>query len=481
MAFDAAIAARTPGTTARTPAARAWRPRELPPLLAPGPETLLFNAPQRLFDWVARFGSPLNLVWPAQLQANVDILRRAERRHGLPLTLFYAAKANKSQALVRAAVAAGIGVDVSSEHEFNAALRAGANPATLCATGPVKPAAYLRRLLDAGSLVAVDSLDELAELQALAWATPRTSAARVLLRCRPGAAAGSRFGLADDELAHAFRRLAGDGRHVQLEGLHAHLSGYSHVHRAEALAQMMAQAGAARALGLHPRLLDIGGGLPVRYVDPAVYESFLQTQGPQHYRHAKVPAAFYPYGGGIDAGHWLDLLLESPGQDGQPLGRALKSQDLALALEPGRSLVDQAGVSVFRIARVKAMPGGQHVLFVEGSSFSACETWFGSEFLVDPVLITPGRREPRTGGPVRAWVAGHSCLDDDVLTNRLLAFDTLPQPGDLLAWANTAGYQMDLLENEFHRHPMPRRLSVIGTAEGSLDVQPDDMALPPER
>ena len=481
MAFDAAIPSRASSTVTRPPAPQAWRPRELPPLLAPGPQALLFNQPQALFEWVARFGSPLNIVWPAQLQANVDTLRQAERRHGLSLTLFYAAKANKSQALVRAAVAAGIGVDVSSEHEFNAALRAGANPAALCATGPVKPAPYLRRLLDAGSLVAVDSLDELAELQALAWAAPPAGPARVLLRCRPGAAAGSRFGLADDELAHAFRRLAGDGRHVQLEGLHAHLSGYSHVHRVEALQQMMAHAAAARTLGLRPRLLDIGGGLPVRYVDPVAYEAFLQAQGPQHYRHGRVPASFYPYGGAMDAGHWLDLLLESPGPDGLPLARALKAQDLALALEPGRSLVDQAGLSVFRIARVKALPGGQHVLFVEGSSFSACETWFGSEFLVDPVLITPSRREPRTAGPVRAWVAGHSCLDDDVLTHRLLTFDTLPQPGDLLVWANTAGYQMDLLENEFHRHPMPRRLSVIGATQGSFDVQPDDMAMPPER
>ncbi|MDX7018620.1 Y4yA family PLP-dependent enzyme, partial [Klebsiella aerogenes] len=56
---------------------------------------------------------------------------------------------------------------------------------------------------------------------------------------------------------------------------------------------------------------------------------------------------------------------------------------------------------------------------------------------------------------------GHSCLDDDVITNRLIAFAHLPKPGDLLIFANTAGYQMDLLENQFHRHPLPTRLTAV--------------------
>ena len=459
---------------------RAWRPRELPPLLDPQQEALIHHAPQTLVDWVERHGSPLNVVWPDRLRANVRTLRSAERRHGLPLALYYGAKVNKSQALLRAALEAGIGVDVSSEHELQDALRAGADGRELCATGPAKPATFLRRLLAGGSLVAVDSLDELAQLQALAQAAAAAQPARVLLRCRPRPAAASRFGMADDELRHALRRLAcaprGPAGGVELEGFHAHLPGYSHVHRAEAIRDMAGHADAARRLGLAPRLIDIGGGLPVRYVDAAASEAFLQAQGPQHYRHGRVPAAFYPYGGRIDAGTWLDLLLESPCRDGQPVARYLNANGLQLALEPGRALADQAGLTVFRIARAKAMAGGTWVLFVEGSSFSACETWFGSEFLVDPVLISTGPTRParRAPQPVRAWIAGHSCLDEDVLTNRLVAFDTLPREGDLLVWANTAGYQMDLLENEFHRHPMPRRAAARALAGGGFELRPDD-------
>ncbi|AFL54987.1 diaminopimelate decarboxylase [Sinorhizobium fredii] len=75
--------------------------------------------------------------------------------------------------------------------------------------------------------------------------------------------------------------------------------------------------------------------------------------------------------------------------------------------------------------------------------------------------------------PVRAYLAGHSCLDEDVISNRWLTFPTAPRAGDLLVYANTGGYQMDLLENEFHRHPMPARFCVIEDAEGRPNLVPD--------
>jgi len=113
------------------------------------------------------------------------------------------------------------------------------------------------------------------------------------------------------------------------------------------------------------------------------------------------------------------------------------------------------------------------VIFVEGSSFSACETWFASEFLVDPILVSAHAGSEHAEPPVRAYIAGHSCLDEDVITNRLIQFQRRPKAGDLLVYANTAGYQMDMLENEFHRHPVPRRISVTYDAAGGMEVSPD--------
>ncbi|UMO87190.1 hypothetical protein HP572_17980 [Pectobacterium sp. PL64] len=151
----------------------------------------------------------------------------------------------------------------------------------------------------------------------------------------------------------------------------------------------------------------------------------------------------------------------------------LKQHDLILAIEPGRSLADQSAITVFRVTRTRRQPDGNHVVFVEGSSFSACETWFNSEFLIDPLHVFSVKKDTPPV-PGKAWIAGHSCLDDDVITNRLIHFRTVPQSGDLLIYANTAGYQMDLLENAFHRHPLPARLCAFKGKKGELIFSSDN-------
>ncbi|HEU4845995.1 MAG TPA: Y4yA family PLP-dependent enzyme [Burkholderiaceae bacterium] len=456
-------------------AARAWPPAVLPPLLDRAVADAVYGAPHTLLALVARYGSPLHLVWPHLLQQNVATFRDVLDSHGVPHQLFYGAKVNKSQALMRAAVQAGIGIDVSSIHEMADALRAGADPARLCATGPAKTAAFHAALLHQGALNAVDSPEEFAELERCVPAMPAaTSKARVLLRYRPHASGDSRFGMGGGALLACLQRLARQRDRFVFEGFHFHLGGYAWEPRAQAIRELDRYVEAARGLGLAPRYLDIGGGMPIRYVDGDACDRYLDAQGPDDYRHGTVPASFYPYGGRHGAAGWLAALLAAPGPGQHTIAAYLAASGMTLALEPGRSLVDQAAVSAFRITRVKQTAPGRHVVFVEGSSFSACETWFASEFLVDPVLVSAAPRPAAAPGtPVRAYIAGHSCLDDDVLTNRLIAFPHQPQAGDLLVFANTAGYQMDLLENEFHRHPLPRRIALTPNAHGGMDVSID--------
>lgn len=256
-------------------------------------------------------------------------------------------------------------------------------------------------------------------------------------------------------MAEALRRLNRDGASFAFEGFHFHLSGYGVASRVAAMEEISSLFEATSHLGSSPRLIDIGGGMPIRYVDPDAYESVLRGQRPEHYQNGRVPADFYPYGSALTTADWLTGFLQAPYRGGTIAGY-LRSTGPRLAIEPGRSLVDQAAIGLFRITRTKPLGEGRAVIFIEGSSFSACETWFASEFLVDPILLPATQRQLDRG--MRAFIAGHSCLDDDIVTHRLLEFGTAPQPGDLLIYANTAGYQMDLLENEFHRHPMPVRL-----------------------
>lgn len=451
--------------------AEVHHPTLLTPLLDPVIARFIQDHPQKILELLSQYGSPLNLVWPHALQLNTEALQAVLRKYNVRHAIFYGAKANKSQCLLGAAAESGIGVDVSSLHELHAARRAGTPGEHLCATGPAKTTVFHQALVDSGSLICVDSLEEFAHLKTLIGSQPNSAKARVLLRYRPQSCPTSRFGMGVHDLLECLQQLTQARAIFHFEGFHFHLGGYGYESRAQAFREVTPFVDAAQEMGITPTMIDIGGGLPIRYVDSGTYNNFLQNENKSsHYYNHRVPDSFYPYGSNLTASQWLALFLESDHSPDCSIANYLQSRNITLSLEPGRSLVDQAAISVFRITRTKKLSDNKTVIFVEGSSFSACETWFSSEYLVDPILIS-STELPHT--PTQAYIAGHSCLDDDVITYRLISFNTTPQAGDLLIYANTAGYQMDLLENEFHRHPLPRRLMATCCTEGQYAFSPD--------
>lgn len=447
-------------------------PERLTPYLDSEIEQFLFNSPQRLSWLVEQYGSPLNIVWPHTVSNNIAALRTVLQRHDMDCRLYYGAKVNKSPGLVQAAVNAGVGVDVSSLQELKDALRAGCDGTRLCATGPAKTREFLTELVYQRALIVLDSPEEFDEVLALAELLRVTTSVRVLLRYRPSFAQHSRFGMLADDVAICLETLSARQEALHLEGFHFHLGGYTPDTRVAALAEVLPLVERARAKGLQPAIMDIGGGLPIQYLPASRYQAYLAQQSEADYRHGQVPDSFYPYGGERSAADYIEAFL-SASIEGKRVADVLRLHGLILAIEPGRSLADQSAITVFRVTRTRRQPDGNHVVFVEGSSFNACETWFNSEFLIDPLHVFSVKKDTRPV-PGKAWIAGHSCLDDDVITNRLIHFRTVPQPGDLLIYANTAGYQMDLLENAFHRHPLPARLCAFKGKKGELIFSSDN-------
>lgn len=443
----------------------------LEPLLDPVIRTLATEQQSKLHDWVGSYGSPLNMVFPHTIGINHARLAGVLDAHAVKSKIFYAAKVNKSHSLVAEAVQCGLGVDVSSRFELRDALDAGCAGGDICASGPAKGDTFHHELIAVNALISIDSAEELEDLLALLTDELSGTKARILLRFRPASNKHSRFGIPHEQLHACLQVVAQNTDRLAFEGFHFHLGGYRADNRVEALIELSDWIMVAREYGLRVEMLDIGGGLPIRYLDAGTYADFIDVQTSSHYRNGKVPGSYYPYGGPNEADDWLDQFLSATGPSSKSVAQYLKDEGITLALEPGRSLVDQSAITVFRIARTKRQPDGSFVLFVEGSSFSACETWFASEFLIDPILVPAASSTREQDGSVRAYIAGHSCLEEDVITNRLLPFPFQPLAGDLLVYANTAGYQMDLLENEFHRVPMPRRVSISADL---ATVQPDD-------
>ena len=318
----------------------------------------------------------------------------------------YATKAFLCTAMARLAHEEGLLLDVATGGELFTALRAGV-PASSCVMhGNNKSVEELRMAMAEGVRhINVDSFDELDRLDALHRAgLPR---ARVQLRITPGVHAHTHEYIAtgQDDSKFGFNLGNGDARRaveralrspsVELVGLHCHIG--SNVFLAENFghaARVMAEF--AAPLGLPE--LTLGGGLGVAYVEG--------EEAPTIAR-------------------WGEVVLGACADAG------VRS---AVFVEPGRSIVAAAAVTLYTVGTIKEIPGVRRYIAVDGGmSDNPRPVLYGSGY---EALLARAPRAPR---PARARIVGKHCESGDVLI-----FDAaLPEGivvGDLLVTPVTGAY-----------------------------------------
>jgi diaminopimelate decarboxylase len=164
------------------------------------------------------------------------------------------------------------------------------------------------------------------------------------------------------------------------------------------------------------------------------------------------------------------IVASVAGGDYSSVGVKFTQTGTRLFVEPGRALLDSCGFTVFPVQGFKKMKD-YGIVTVAGLSASMSEQWKGSEYLPDPILWP----STETGDPIVACVGGASCLEYDMVTWRKIPFPRAPGYADLLLYPNTAGYQMDKNETEFHGLPLPAKIVVSDAGPGfrwRLDERP---------
>jgi diaminopimelate decarboxylase len=431
---------------------------------------VITDEPALLHELATGIGGPYHLLFPEQFDAAAAGFVAALAEAGVSGRVYFAKKANKAACWVRRCADLGLGVDVASLGELRGALADGVRGEALVVTGPAKGEELHRLAILHGSLLVVDALDELERVVTLA---ARLGMARVLLRCLPQEGTVSRFGMDEKELHIALERCAQARDTVRMEGFSFHLSGYGVAPRADLAGGLLRWCGLARTLGLPADAISIGGGFAVDYVDGEGWKRFRHELQAEHFHAGRQFDDYYPYHSPLAGADMLRTVLAAvPAGESKSLTALLREAGVALLCEPGRALLDQGGCTVFGVQGVKARDYG--IVTVDGTSLSLSEQWFNSEFLPDPILL-PRDTRPPAGMPFAACVAGASCLECDMLTWRKVAFPMRPQPGDLLVYPNTAGYQMDSNESPFHELPLPPKIVVerrAGTPRWRFDEHP---------
>jgi diaminopimelate decarboxylase len=362
-------------------------------------------------DIVAEFGTPLYIYAEDDIRARAGAYLEALRARTESFEVLYASKAAPITAIDRLLAELGLSVDVASGGELHMALRAGFDPARIYLHGNNKTEAELRYAIEAGvGHVIVDSFAEIARLDAML-----DRSQDVLIRVTPGILPSthdyvqtgqldSKFGFGlEDGLAERAVAEVRASEHLELVGLHAHLG--SQIFELEPYAAAIEALAALVGDAWECRMLNVGGGLGIAY------------------RSSDEPPS-------IDA--YVDVKVRAVERAFDPVPRIL--------IEPGRSLVGNAGVTAYEIGTVKEIPGVRTYVSVDGGmSDNLRPMLYGSRY--EAILANRAADPPDTV----ATVAGMHCESGDVLiTDGMLAS---PRPGDVLVTPATGAYGYAMASN----------------------------------
>lgn len=375
----------------------------------------------------AEHGTPL-VVYCEQ---TVLAAARAYRTAAPGALLLYGVKAFPSVSLLRLLEAEGLGADVSTLGELIYAQRAGVPSERIVVHGNNKSDEELRAA--AGAAVRFVVLDALDEIRRSASA----GVGHVLVRVTPGIEAdthpairtahhGSKFGLPPGQAAKAIA--AGLEAGLDVAGLHLHIG--SQLLGTEAARSSIDWLGAFAAdcraeLGWEPSVVDLGGGLGIQYVE------------------GERPPAIAEFVGTL-----LDRLDHA-----WTLHGLLRPE---VILEPGRSLVGHAAVTLYRVGVVKqASETTTYVAVDGGMSDNPRPQLYGARY--DAVLANRADEEPSGA----YTVCGKHCESGDVLIESV----QLPEPrrGDLLAVPGTGAYTLAMGSN-YNAVPRPAAVLVSNGA-----------------
>ena len=363
-----------------------------------------------LADLARRFGTPLYVYSrTAMLEALSGYQRALAGRDHL---ICYAMKANSNLAVLQTFAQAGCGFDIVSGGELARVLAAGGDPAKVVFSGVGKTAAEMAQALQAGvACFNVESESELELLSRVAQQAGRT--ARISLRVNPDVdpkthpyistgLKGNKFGVAHERALATYRRAAALPG-IEVIGIDCHIG--SQITETgpylDALDRVLDLVEAVEAAGVPLHHLDLGGGLGITYTDEqppaaeALVKALLQRIDARGHGHRKI------------------------------------------LLEPGRSLVGNAGVLLASVLYLK--PGGEKNFCIVDAAMNDLmrpamyEAWMG---MVACTL--------RDDAPATVDVVGPVCESGDWLgRDRSLAV----QPGDTVAVLSAGAYGMSMASN----------------------------------
>ncbi|MGI6247882.1 MAG: diaminopimelate decarboxylase [Acutalibacteraceae bacterium] len=378
-----------------------------------------------------KYGTPLYVMDEDEIRRNcrefVNSINENYDGNGMVL---YAGKAFLCKEICRICAQEGMGLDVVSGGELHTALSAGFPAERIYFHGNNKTPDELQQAVDNNvGCIVVDNINELERLEETAGRADKK--ADILLRIKPGIDAhthsfiktgqiDSKFGFALEtgEAMQAVKK-ALSMTHVNLVGVHCHIgSQIFDLDPFELAARVMLEfiAQVKTETGAELGVLNLGGGFGIKY---------LQTDRPRPYKDymKKVSAA----------------VKEATAQLGLKMPFIL--------IEPGRSIVGPAGLTLYTVGSVKKIPDVRTYISVDGGmGDSPRYILYQSRYEV--VCANKAEKEREC----TATIAGKCCESGDLIQEWTSVQRV--EPGDILAVLATGAYNYSMASN-YNRIPRP--------------------------
>ncbi len=308
-------------------------------------------------DLAGEFDTPLFVFSESRIRRNIERLKRAETAIDCPLKICYAAKANSNMAILRTVKDANCDLEVNSGGELWKALKIGFRAEQIIFNGTSKEVWEIENAINAEIYaIQVDSLYELSLIETTARRLRKR--ANVSLRLVPDietnthsglqtALMTSKFGMMPDEALRAFHQYK-NSESLNLCGIHLHIGSQNpeaapYVEAFRTLFENLVQI--YQETGIKLSHINLGGGFPVNYLRDASHEKFIFSSAER-----EMLAADYEPADAIENA-WK-IVKESA--DASNAAHLL--ENITLLLEPGRSIISDAGICLTTVRNKKERP-----------------------------------------------------------------------------------------------------------------------------
>jgi diaminopimelate decarboxylase len=430
-------------------------------------------------ELIRRFGSPLFVFSGPRIKANIKRLTSAADSVAHPIRFFYASKANSNLAILKLVRECGIDIEVNSGGELFKALRVGFRAEQIIFNGTSKSDDELDAAVRAGiHAINVDSIYEIGLVEA---AVKRVAAAddqplkpaRIALRLVPEigtrshlglqtALLTSKFGISSSEVLSAFRRGLQHPDLIHICGIHIHVGSQTPDVEpfAEAFRSMWEHLVTIhRETGHTLEHINLGGGIPVNYLR----DRSQADQLPEHERDM-LGANLEP---AVVLAEALRVARES--------ARAANAEHLldktTILLEPGRSIIADAGLVLTTVCNIKQRPETDDVWLLTDAGYNIMLSMNNYKWYYHTISASRAGESHETSYKV----AGPLCDSGDVYFDierqgRLPDYRKLPAnvlPGEVLALLNCGAYS---LAQMFHYNGRPLPAAVLTDEKGQAKL-----------